>query len=321
MPGAPASPALFAPLALGDGLRSGAIYPKESRVKLAHVAAVCTATVVLAGSGYIAGAQTAPTSQGDAMSAVNNAQAALAQLKQFVNENPDAVPPVVPGSTTTVKPTTTVGATTTVKATTTTGATTTTTVVTPPVQSAAGCGLAAAAFCDTFSAATPGATPRGGDLSAAWGVSRTGGASNLGQGQFAQWAPTALELCGSTVTVSAPRDVQICNGQLHEAMDDQHGVQSLAMYPKQPFDFAGRTGKVTFDVRNDTQGSHAAWPEFWMSDKPVPAPFTHEGSFAAIPANGFGLRFAGCTDGERDQVDVFARSGHSNRRGIGRGRS
>ena len=69
------------------------------------------------------------------------------------------------------------------------------------------------------------------------------------------------------------------------------------MYPKQPFDFAGRTGKVVFDVRNDTQGSHAAWPEFWMSDKPVPAPFTHEGSFAAIPANGFGLRFAGCTDG------------------------
>ena len=47
------------------------------------------------------------------------------------------------------------------------------------------------------------------------------------------------------------------------------------MYPKQPFDFAGRTGTIGFDVSNDTHGTHAAWPEVWMSYKPVPAPFNH----------------------------------------------
>jgi len=64
------------------------------------------------------------------------------------------------------------------------------------------------------------------------------------------------------------------------------------MYPKQPFDFAGRTGTIVFDVSDNSQGSHAAWPEFWMSDKPVPDPFTHEASWEALPQNGFGIRFA-----------------------------
>jgi hypothetical protein len=64
----------------------------------------------------------------------------------------------------------------------------------------------------------------------------------------------------------------------------------LAMYPRQPFDFAGRTGTVSFDVSNDSHGSHSAWPEFWMSDLPVPAPFTHDGSWQALPQNGFAVR-------------------------------
>jgi hypothetical protein len=44
-------------------------------------------------------------------------------------------------------------------------------------------------------------------------------------------------------------------------------------------------------VSNDTHSFHAAWPEFWMSDLPVPAPFPHLG-FGAVPQNGFGVRFA-----------------------------
>src|SRR5262249_38814048 len=69
-------------------------------------------------------------------------------------------------------------------------------------------------------------------------------------------------------------------------------VTVLAMYPKQPFDFTGRTGTIGFDVSNDTHGFHAAWPELWLSDKPVPAPFTHLGSFFSVPQHGFGIRFA-----------------------------
>jgi hypothetical protein len=84
----------------------------------------------------------------------------------------------------------------------------------------------------------------------------------------------------------------ICNGQLREAVNDNHNVTTLAMYPKQPFDFAGRTGKVVFDISNDALNTHDAWPEFWMSDKPVPTPFNHFDSWQALPQNGFGVRMA-----------------------------
>ncbi len=69
-------------------------------------------------------------------------------------------------------------------------------------------------------------------------------------------------------------------------------MTSLAMYPKQPFDFAGRTGTVSFDVSNDSTGIHSVWPEVWLSDAPVPDPFTHFGTWEALPQNGFGVRFA-----------------------------
>ncbi len=71
---------------------------------------------------------------------------------------------------------------------------------------------------------------------------------------------------------------------------DDGDVAVLAMYPKQPFDFANRTGTVSFDVSNDA-GPHGAWPEFWMSDLPVPAPFNHFDSWQSLPNNGFAVRF------------------------------
>ena len=73
-------------------------------------------------------------------------------------------------------------------------------------------------------------------------------------------------------------------------------VTSLAAYPRQPFDFAGRTGTIVFDVSNDSQGTHMAWPELWVTDQPVPDPFVHEGP-GGQPRNGFGIRFAGCDNG------------------------
>lgn len=106
-------------------------------------------------------------------------------------------------------------------------------------------------------------------------------------------APSA---CGSG-TVNYPGSVQVCNGQMVTTVDDAGMVTSLAAYPRQPFDFAGRTGTITFDVSNDSQGSHAAWPELWVTDQPVPDPFTHEGTWLSQPRNGFGIRFAGCSAG------------------------
>jgi hypothetical protein len=156
-------------------------------------------------------------------------------------------------------------------------------------------------FCETFDDKNPGIASRTGDLDPnVWGVSRATGNVNFGQGLLNGWvATTQLQTCTGTITVSPPNDVMICNGQLHEASNDNGtggfeagGVQTLAMYPKQPFDFAGRTGTVSFEVSNDSHGGHAAWPEFWMSNLPVPAPFNHLDSWQALPQHGFGIRFA-----------------------------
>lgn len=106
---------------------------------------------------------------------------------------------------------------------------------------------------------------------------------------------TAPSACGSG-SVNYPANVQVCNSQLVTTVDDGGTVSSLGVYPKQPFDFANRTGTITFDVSNDSQGSHAAWPELWVTDQPVPDPFLHESSLQSQPRNGFAIRFAGCTD-------------------------
>jgi len=96
--------------------------------------------------------------------------------------------------------------------------------------------------------------------------------------------------------VNRPYEIQVCNDEVVDTVSDAGTVTSLAMYPKQPFDFAGRTGTIALDVSNDTHGSHAAWPELWITDQPVPAPFAHEASLQALPRSEFGIRLAGCTD-------------------------
>lgn len=157
------------------------------------------------------------------------------------------------------------------------------------------------AFCDNFDVAST-IFNRSGQLDGTiWGVSRVTGATNAYATNMADpWSKTQLVNCSTAITVQPPNDVIICNGQLREATSDAHNVTVLAMYPKQPFDFANRTGTVVFDVGNDTHGTHAAWPEFWITDKPVPAPFTHFSSWTAVSQHSLGVRFAasggvGCT--------------------------
>jgi hypothetical protein len=122
---------------------------------------------------------------------------------------------------------------------------------------------------------------------------------NFGQGEYDAAPETALLTCNGTTTVRPPNDIIICNGQLREATNDNASgvfdggtVTALAMYPKQPFDFAGRTGTISFDVSNDSQGTHSAWPELWVTDLPVPVPFSFQDSWESLPQNGLGVRFA-----------------------------
>ncbi|HTB67249.1 MAG TPA: hypothetical protein VK727_13550 [Steroidobacteraceae bacterium] len=167
-------------------------------------------------------------------------------------------------------------------------------------------GSTPAIFCDTFDApAGIGNGNRSGQLNGnVWGASRETMNVNLGQGQYNMWNATVLQMCdGTTPTVLPPNDIIICNGQVREASNDNNTltfedgvVTSLAMYPKQPFDFAGRTGTVSFEVSNDSSGTHGAWPEFWMSDAPVPDPFSHFAVWESYPANGFAVRFAAAAE-------------------------
>lgn len=178
------------------------------------------------------------------------------------------------------------------------------TVTPPPGNNPCGMQLGSTApiFCDTFSTQNSGTPSRTGALDPnVWGVSRATGFINLGQSWYNPWTvATQMQNCsGATITVQPPGDILICNGVLREATNDNPsgvfdngGVTVLAMYPKQPFDFAGRTGTISFDVSNDSHGNHSVWPELWMTDAPVPAPFNHFDSWQALPQNGFGISFA-----------------------------
>jgi hypothetical protein len=171
---------------------------------------------------------------------------------------------------------------------------------TPGVRSAR-CGLPIAAFCETFDHPTTG-SERAGQLDPiVWGVSRATGNTSPG-GLNDAWSRTLIDACAGQQQAGPGTDVLVCNGQLVEATNDNYTVTTLALYPRQPFDFDGRTGKVVFDVSNDTQGSHAAWPEFWITDKPVPAPFAHESTWISLPENGIGVRLgAACGPGAGGQ--------------------
>lgn len=155
------------------------------------------------------------------------------------------------------------------------------------------CGLAQAAFCETFDAPSPnGAGTRSGDLDGVlWGVSRINQADNPA-GLLDNWAASNQAICGSSTPVSPERDIRVCNGHAVETVNDNDSASVLGMYPRQPFDIAGRTGTVTFDVNNDTQGGHGAWPVFVYTDQPVPAPYTDLPGIYSSARNSLGVSIA-----------------------------
>jgi hypothetical protein len=151
------------------------------------------------------------------------------------------------------------------------------------------------AFCDSFDAPDPTPASRSGDMNAElWGISRVGTHSNVGQRDLNNFYPATLVGCGAPLKVLPPNDVRICNGRLLEAFWDNQQQQSINIYPKQPFDIGGgRTGTVVFDVSADAEEPHAAWPEFWWTDKPVPAPHADISGHAPYARHSFGFSIAG----------------------------
>lgn len=211
---------------------------------------------------------------------------------------------VAPPTTTTAPPATT---TTVPAATTTLPADTTTTVPALP----AGCSFQRtanpAALCETFDQPDPIAGTRSGALNGVlWGVSHAT-SSNV----YDWAASTQTSPCG-TGTVAPENDVTVCDGQMIESANDNGGQTVLAAYPRQPFDFAGRTGTVEFDVSDNSQGPHAAWPTFAITDQPVPAPYGGNAlGIADTARNSIGVSFA-----DSSSTDPFC-TGYPNPTGIG----
>jgi hypothetical protein len=158
----------------------------------------------------------------------------------------------------------------------------------------------AVSFCDTFDSPA-GTGNRSGQLNGTvWGVSRWTGDMNFGSSYKVPWVSSKLVGCNGPQSTRPDTDIIICNGQMRQATNDNATgayeagtVTALTIYPKQPFNFAGRTGTISFDVSNDTQGTHGAWPELWVTSTPMPAPFLHFSGSGSGDPHAFGIRFAG----------------------------
>jgi hypothetical protein len=152
------------------------------------------------------------------------------------------------------------------------------------------------AFCDTFDK-PEGIGNRSGDLNGlVWGISRVTSNNDPAKGKLDQWQAVNRNTCGTFQLVQPENDNTICNGHFVEGVNDGGNVTILAAYPKQPFDIAGRTGVVSFDVNDDTQGDFSTWPEFYYTDQPVPAPHHLTPGIANFARNSFGFSLAGATD-------------------------
>ena len=144
----------------------------------------------------------------------------------------------------------------------------------------ANCSLSAPAFCETFNQGPSAVRGRGGDLDPLkWATARLSGEiRSSGQGAANPVAIAPIPQCRAGITqnsVFPPNDTLICDpsgtrsSQLMTAVAMQnYGVNSYMV--RQPFDFAGRTGKIVFDVDAVDQGL-GGFVEIEITEDPTPA--------------------------------------------------
>ena len=145
------------------------------------------------------------------------------------------------------------------------------------VQANGPCGLAQPAFCDTFTTPYTGGGRTGNLDPTRWSVARMSAAVSP-PGVLDRWFPSHLPMCDQNVGPVLPdNDLKFCHESDGSTYFDEQYTDSgtftiYSFRPRQPFDFAGRTGTVVFDADAKTAGSHSYWLELWITDQPVPAP-------------------------------------------------
>jgi hypothetical protein len=168
--------------------------------------------------------------------------------------------------------------------------------------STASCNLSAPAFCETFNEGPSANNGRAGDLDPTkWTASRLSGDIVSGGGVNPQFV-APIPACRATFTqtnVYSPNDTLICDPSgsktsqlMTAAAIQEYGTNNYMIL--QPFDFAGRTGKIDFDVDAVIQASATGYPEIDITDQPVPAPtFREFNNFevGSLPQNAIIVKF------------------------------
>lgn len=147
-----------------------------------------------------------------------------------------------------------------------------------------GCGLGAAAFCDTFDAPTTGGGREGELDPKKWSVVRTeqaalGGDSTTIGDHAIPIGTATLPVCRGDLPaqVVPDQDILICdtistlqsNTLLMAAAEQNYG--QVAARIRQPFDFAARTGKIVFDATLQPSGL-LGWVALDITEDPIGAP-------------------------------------------------
>ena len=165
-----------------------------------------------------------------------------------------------------------------------------------------GCGLAQAAFCDTFDAPLA-ATTRAGELDPKkWSAARFCNIGGPSDGDEAvAIGPATMPACraGLPDKVLPSQDALICDATEH--VHDNHLLVLVAAQNygqnsyriRQPFDFADRTGTIVFDAEGHNVGLQG-WISVEITEDPAPAPsFTLQQNFenGSIPRNAVEIQF------------------------------
>jgi hypothetical protein len=151
-------------------------------------------------------------------------------------------------------------------------------VVGRPVIGGPGCGFEHAAFCDTFDGPSD-ARGRGGELDARyWSVGRMQGqlsttrAIGIGMAVIPAcrpgvpehvWPPDDTLICEPTADIASGHLLAAAAAQNY----GQHGYRI-----RQPFDFAGRTGKIVFDASMNLLSPLHGWVSIAISEEPISMP-------------------------------------------------
>jgi hypothetical protein len=191
----------------------------------------------------------------------------------------------------------------------------------PDAPKSGDCGLQQPAFCDMFDTPAPGG--RGGDLDETrWSVARVNQKVNSSQGELVSWPATTLSACGKlTEGVFPAQDVIMCQHpdtgrmQLTSAFDDAEGPVFQSFRVLQPFDFAGRVGRISVDIdaKTQTPGGHGWWWELVIADEPVPVPYQEFISHALMARKALVIEFEGISsfDGSSNELShVFVEDGY-----------